>query len=527
MSKIPELHKKVLDQAASPCLGKYVWDCGIGPQMGYAFSVIHALAYSFIGFQTMYIATRWNPIYWNTACLVVNSGSLQEEKKEEEIVSIYEPEDTENYEYEDLPDHSGKKKKEKSSDYAKIAKALGDIIQQGIKISLVDINKSDYSFKPDRENNEILFGLKALSGISGDTIEQIRCGRPYKSLKDFMRRCPLNKKAMVSLIKGGAFDKLEKDLAKELKVEPRYLVMTEYLSVACEPKVKLNLQNFNGLLQKGLVPKELDFQKRVFNFNKYLKANCKVGKYYVFDAPCIEFYQQYFDVDQLEVINGATCILQTTWDKKIYSKNMDAARDWLKQNQAAVLEQVNTLLFKECWDKYAQGNAAAWEMEALCFYYHKHELYDIDKQKYGIVDFNYLPTQPPVDYFFQRNGKKLPVYKTYKIIGTVISKNDNKSSVTLLTTTGVVNVKFTRDQYAKYGKQISERQEDGTKKITEKGWFKRGTKLMITGFRRDDMFVAKTYKNTPTHQIYQITVTNNGLDMELVHERSGSVEGEE
>ena len=35
MSKIPELRDKVLNQAASPCLGKYVWDCGIGPQMGW------------------------------------------------------------------------------------------------------------------------------------------------------------------------------------------------------------------------------------------------------------------------------------------------------------------------------------------------------------------------------------------------------------------------------------------------------------------------------------------------------------
>ena len=34
MSKIPELRQKVLDQAASPCLGNYVWKCGIGPQMG-------------------------------------------------------------------------------------------------------------------------------------------------------------------------------------------------------------------------------------------------------------------------------------------------------------------------------------------------------------------------------------------------------------------------------------------------------------------------------------------------------------
>lgn len=38
-------------------------------------------------------------------------------------------------------------------------------MSRGIKVSLVDINKSSYSFEPDVENNEILFGMKALSNI--------------------------------------------------------------------------------------------------------------------------------------------------------------------------------------------------------------------------------------------------------------------------------------------------------------------------------------------------------------------------
>ena len=239
MSKIPDLQKKVLEQATSPCMGHYVWKHGIGPQMGYSFSIIHALAYSFIGFQTAYIATRWNPIYWNTACLVVNSGSLEEDE-EVTMMGIYEPEDWSNATYEDLPDKSGKKKIEKATDYAKIAKALGDIIQAGIKVSLVDINKSAYSFKPDAENNEILFGMKALSNVGSPVINQIIAGRPYHNFTDFLARCPLNKSAMISLIKGGAFDKLEKEWSKELNVHPRYLIMTYYqqkFDVRCEVKI--------------------------------------------------------------------------------------------------------------------------------------------------------------------------------------------------------------------------------------------------------------------------------------------------
>ena len=509
MSKIPGLRQKVLDQAASPCLGHYVWACGVGPQMGYSFSVIHALAYSFIGFQTAYIATRWDPIYWNTACLIVNSGSLEEDSDFEE--------DEDGYVVE---------KKEKSADYSKIAKALSDIIGKGIKISLVDINKSDYSFEPDVDNNEILFGMKALSNVGGPIIEQIKAHRPYTGIADFMNKCPLNKSAMISLIKAGAFDKLDSQYAAAAGVETRLWVMAYYLSKVCDAKKRLTLQNFNGLLQHDLIPNELEFQKRVFNFNKYLKASQKVGKYYVFNSPCEEFYNKYFDIDQLEVINGYTCILQTRWDK-MYQDTMAVAREYLQAHQQEMLKEFNTLLFKETWDKYAQGSISAWEMEALCFYYHKHELSHVNALKYGLTDFFDLPTEPEVETMFKRNGKDIPIFKTYKIVGTVINKNDNKNSVSLLTTSGIVTVKFSKEYYAMSGRQISQVQEDGTKKVIEKGWFNRGTKLLVTGFRRDDTFVAKTYARTNSHQLYKIlSIADNG-DLELTHERAIGTESYE
>ena len=76
-----------------------------------------------------------------------------------------------------------------------------------------------------------------------------------------------------------------------------------------------------------------------------------------------------------------------------------------------------------------------------------------------------------------------------------------------------------------FNRQISEKQEDGTKKVTEKGWFTRGTKVMCTGFRRDDMFITKTYSKTATHQLYKILEVNGG-DMILEHERKGGNEEE-
>ena len=495
MSKIPELRDKVLKQAKSPCLGNYIWKCGVAPQLGYSFSVIHALAYSFIGFQTIYIATRWNPIYWNTACLIINSASLESEEEDDE----------------DTAD-----KKDKTTDYGKLAKAIGDIRSHGIKISLVDINKSSYSFEPDPENNEILFGMKGINKVGGPIIDAIIAGRPYSGIVDFMRRCPLNKTVMVSLIKAGAFDKVDEHWAKEICAEPRFAIMAFYILSVYEGKTKLNLQNFSTLMQKGLVPDELDLQKRVFAFNKYLKEK-KVDKYYLLDDNCLAFYNNYFSEENLSVINGCTCILQSTWDK-IYKKVMDNARNWLKDNQNEVLNQLNTILFMENWNKYASGNISDWEMESLCFYYHKHVLASVDTVKYGLSNFFELPTTPVIETTIKRNGKDIPIYKTYKIVGTVIGKNDTRSSISLLTLDGVVNVKFTKEYFAMYNRQLSEVQPDGSKKVVEKSWFTRGTKIMVTGFRRDDMFQTKTYKHTKTHQLYQIMAIHDG-DIELEHER--------
>ena len=500
MDKLPALHEKVLKQAKSKAIGEYEWKYVISPSAGYGFSDIHSLFYSMVGFQTAYISTHWNPIYWNTACLIVNSGSLEEESQEQE---------------EEITD-----KKERSTNYSKLAKALGEVIEQGIKVSLVDINKSSYGFEPDVENNQILFGMKALSNVGSEVIDQIIKNRPYISFKDFLNRCPLKKTAMISLIKGGAFDKLETEWAAALNVNPRILIMCYYLYLVSSPKTRLTLQNFNSLVTHNLIPKELKFERQTFFVNKYLKEH-KKGEYYQCDNMNLDKMIDCFG-DEFELINGEPYIKQKTWDK-IYKNIMDKVRDWLKANQTSILTTLNTQLFKETWTKYATGNISAWEMQALCFYYHEHELKTVDMNKYGIVNFNTLPSMPIVAKTFKRNGRDIPIFQLTKIAGTVISKNDNHHSVDLLTTTGVVTVKFTKDYYARINRQISELQADGTKKVMEKGWTKRGTLLLIQGYRRDDTFVSKAYKSQGGHQVYLISKVN-GKDLELVHERYGEVD---
>ena len=305
MNKIPELHEKVLNQAASEKLGQYVWKCGVGPQMGYSFSVIHALAYSFIGVQTLYIATRWNPIYWNTACLIVNSGATD-------------------------PDNGGQ------TDYSKIAKAMGEIINAGINLSLVDINSSGYGFKPDAKHNRILYGMKAMLNVGDDIIEATIANRPYVSVRDYLNRVKPGRQAMISLIKGGAFDEMM----------DRKTCMAWYIWETCDKKKRITLQNMSGLIKYNMLPEDNENEvdaRRVFEFNRYLKAICKMkndAEYYHLDDRAVDFLNE-MGYDALIECTGTDYRLNMKkWDKE-YQTWMDIFRNWIAENKDDILQGLN------------------------------------------------------------------------------------------------------------------------------------------------------------------------------------------
>lgn len=463
MNKIPELHEKVLAQAASEKLGQYVWKHGVGPQMGYSFSVIHALAYSFIGVQTLFIATHWNPIYWNTACLIVNSGATD-------------------------PDNGGQ------TDYSKIAKAMGKIMNAGINLSLVNINSSGYGFEPDAKNNRILYGMKAMLNVGEDVIEATIKNRPYVSVKDYYYKVKPGKQAMISLIKGGAFDEMM----------DRKTCMGWFIWETCDKKSRLTLQNMASLIKYNLLPEDTQEKitaRRVYEFNRYLKAVCKDnGNQYRLDERAINFLSE---LDCSSMIIDNIFLPVKTWDK-YYQKWMDVFRNWIAADKDQILQNLNDLIFKADWDKYASGNISAWEMEALCFYYHEHELAHVDNSRYGFVDFYKLPEEPIVDHTYMRRGKEINLFKLHRICGTCIAKDKVKSTISLLTTSGVVTVKFRKEYFSLFDKQISQKGEDGVKHVVEKSWFNRGSMLIVMGIRSGDDFISKKYASSGGHQLYKI-----------------------
>ena len=490
--QLASLREEIKAKATSRGMADYVWDIIVAPSKGYGFSRLHALVYAMIGIQTILLATKFNPIYWNTACLIVNSNSQDDNNNDDLDIEV--------------------ETKEKGSDYGKIATAIGKIRSKGIKVSCVNINKSDYTFVPDAENNQIIYGLKPLSNLNSEIVEDIISKRPFKGIKDFLARCPQKRQVVINLIKAGAFDDCEENF-------DRKEVMAYDLVQISKLKKKLNLQNFNGLIQTDCVSKEVEKQVRIFNFNKYLKS-LKNGEDYLLNDTCMNFLEKFMPetLDSITIEKDEKRINAGVWDKKFYQPNMDIARQWLKDNHDQVLKTYNNKLFLENWNKYAKGTISTWEMASMRFYYHEHELAHVDLRKYGVTNFEDIDVENQVSHYYKRGPMQYPIYKLSRIIGTVISKNDNRSSIKLLTTGGVVNVKFPKEYYSMWKKQISKINPDGKKSVLEKGWFTAGTLLMVTGYRRDDDFVEKTYKDSQTHGIYKITDVI-GSDIIIQHER--------
>lgn len=460
MNKIPELDKKVHEAAKSEALGNYVWDIVVKPSLGYSFARVHGYSYSLIACQCAYLATYYPRVYWNTACLRVDAGIEEDD----------------------------------STRYDKIAKAVGNMTAHGISVRPISINHSGYMFEPDEENNAILYGMKSITGVGGEIINDIINNRPYKSFDDFLEKTNSNKTVTLALIKGGAFDEFE----------DRVALMERYLRQVSEPKKRLTLQNFAGLVERDLLPPELEDCRRLFVFNKALRANKKVGTYYVINYNYYDFYEEFFDVDLLEPLEGTTVIPQKTW-QKLYTKGMEPAKRYIQEHQDELLRAFNDQLFQEQWDKYANGTISTWEMEALGYYYHDHELAAVNMRPLNVVSYNSLTEQPDVEYTFRRNGRDIPVFKTVRIAGTVIGKNNTKAQVNLLTRdSGVVTLKFNLDQYAAYNRRISD-VVDGETKVVEQGLFAKGTILVVTGYRRGDMFRIKARKKPPSSAVYRVT----------------------
>ena len=505
------------ERGLSMALCNYVWNVLVATSRGYGFNLSHTLAYSLIALQEMNLAYRYPIMFWNCACLISDAGGAEgneEEEQEEYVEEIQydnntfedfieddDDEDEDDAETETTAGADKKKKKTKSTNYGKIASAIGKIKSSGVNVASPDINKSTYTFSPDIENNTIRYGLSGITKVGEELVKAIMDGRPYKSFDDFTARIKINKPQMVNLIKSGAFDCFGE----------RESIMRKYIESVSDTKKRITLQNMKMLIDFGLIPDDYDLERRVYNFNKYIKKMKLDSEYFGLDEIAFNFYSQHFDMDKLIPCSDTESgfkIRQTAWDV-FYQHHMSIVRPFVQKHAAELLISVNNKLMEDTWNKYCLGSLSKWEMDSVSFYSHEHELEKLDLWRYELSDFEDLSETPVIDRVIPIKGKQVPILKLFRICGTVLDRDKAKKTVTLLTTSGVVTVKiFGGGVFAQYDKQISERGADGKKHVIEKSMFSRGNKIIVIGVRDGDAFRAKKYNRTPFHLVEQIVEVN-------------------
>ena len=524
-----EYFERVEEKGLSKNLCNYVWNVLVATSRGYGFNKSHTLAYSLIALQEMNLAFKYPIIFWNCACLISDSGGAQMEEQDNDEENIQDNDECETSylsmedfgaEYvedeeeseeddEETSEVKKKKKKAKTTNYGKIATAIGKMRMSGVEVAPPDINKSTYTFSPDVEHNTIRYGLSGISKVGEEVVNNILANRPYSSVEDFTSKVKVSKPQVINLIKSGAFDSLG----------DRFEVMDNYIRSVSDQKKRVTLQNMKMLIDFNLLPPELSFECKVYNFNKYIKK-FKDGIYYIMDENAMRFYEANFDMDLLIPTEDGFKIKQTSWDN-IYQKHMDKVRPYIKSHHDELLNAINTRLMSDLWNKYCEGSLSKWEMDSVSFYSHEHELQNINEREYGFSDFYKLNENPDIDRIIDIKGKKVPLFKIYRIIGTVLDKDKAKKTVTLLTKSGVVTVKIYGAVFNHYDKQLSERGADGKKHVIERSWFQRGNKIIVTGIRREDSFLAKKYSRTPYHLVELITEIHDDGTFETAGERAG------
>ena len=143
----------------------------------YGFNKSHAAAYALVAYQTAYLKTHYPAAFL--------AATMSADMNNTDSVHIF----------------------------------FDDCVPNKVEVLAPDINQSEFRFQPVNDQ-QILYGLGAVKGTGWAAIEVILAAReqdgPFKDLFDFCRRLDLrkvNRRVIESLIRAGAFDKLEPNRA--------------------------------------------------------------------------------------------------------------------------------------------------------------------------------------------------------------------------------------------------------------------------------------------------------------------------
>ena len=484
----------------------YIWKRQIGFSLGYSFSDLHTVAYSTIALQEMNLAYYYPVIVWNCACLSIDADAVDENSFSytEDIADYWINDEEDEDEDEAQDDSEPKKKKASKVNYDKIAMALGHF--KNIKIELPDINEAKLGFIPNIEKNSIMFGLKGLSKIGDDIVNEIIERRPYISLEDFINKMKkddgktiISKDKIVNLIKAGCFDKL---------LDSRVKAMEYYINLLVPKKSNITLQNMSKLISYDLLPPELNLEKGVYLFTKEARKNKDNNGYYILDDIMYQWFCKWMKKEP-PYLNGEYRVNAAKWES-YYNSIMDNVRVYINKNKSDLIDKLHNIEYSLEWNKYCAGDELQWELDSLNFYHSGDPLSNI------VLPYETTPVNKLIDNEFDGywniKGNKVPKMVIRNIMGTVLVKNKQKNLIVLSTPDGVIQAKIYKTQFAKYDKVIKNADGD----VIEPSFLDKGTHLMITGILRDGIFIPKVYKDTGHEPIMKIVLDDNNNFIQMV-----------
>lgn len=470
MEEVKELfYKKGAERGTSKALLDYIWNVQVHYQAGYAFNISHCIPYSIIALQEMNIVEKYGALFWNVGCLTVNAGANDTESQE-------------------------------TTEYGKISAAINDLSAKGQEIELPYVNKAQFGFSADVENNKIIFGLKAIKGISDAQAKEIIAKRPFSSFNDFLERTGdvIKPSHVIALIKSGALSEIDDRGTRRL--------MRDYLATQANTVKKLTVGHLDELIRRGIVSKEeypdaftaMELADR-YKAHVSVKGNTPGKTWLEVDDDFFRLFAPYLKEGRDYRMNMQEGYYEATQTaiKRAKEKVMQTLKETVLSSTEA-LNKLNEARITDFCRTKAPGTTSKWEMDTLLFYHGPHELQKMDMDKYHVSNFDFLPFNPTVNHTYKhKNGRTFTTHVVTRLAGTVLDRDKTKHIVTLLTLDGVVLLKFSKDAFAEYNQQLSKIMPDGSKQVLEAPWFTRGNKLLVTGFRRENQFVVRTYNDSP------------------------------
>ena len=189
---------------------------------------------------------------------------------------------------------------------------------------------------------------------------------------------------------------------------------------------------------------------------KYIRKTKFENSAYILDKRAYDYYLAHtdLDLDKLTYMDNNKIVVSKSYIESYYKLQMDTLRSYIQFHETELLIALNDIIFSAEWKKYKAETIAEGEMQSMRVYIHDNPIYNISLP-YNITPLDEIEEEKTVGTFYI-NGAIIPKYQIYHLVGVVIAKDKLHNSITLLTTSGPVDVKIWKDSFSFYDRVLVE-----------------------------------------------------------------------